>query len=85
MTDTDNAAVRPAAPEMAAPDPAMFSPLTGGETIVLNSHLRAGWEKQRIVYPALSEPWKETSAVLDDLHAAWQLRWQAEGESEAGQ
>jgi hypothetical protein len=37
------------------------------------------------VYPELSEPWKETSAVLDDLHEAWQLRWQAEHEPEAGQ
>ena len=89
MSDTQAAAhdpaVRPADPAMAASDPAMFEPLTSGENQILSQHLTSGWYKQHAVYPALSEPWKETSAVLDDLSAAWRLRWQAEHEPEAGQ
>ena len=27
-------------------------------------HLTSGWYKQQAVYPELSEPWKETSAVM---------------------
>ena len=42
-------------------------------------------QQQQAVYPVLSEPWKETSAVLDDLSAAWRIGWQAEHEPEAGQ
>jgi hypothetical protein len=76
--------VRPAAPEMAAADPQMFAPLTLEDNHILRSHLTSGWYKQEAVYPTLSEPWKETCAVLDDLGAAWRLRWQAEHEPEAG-
>jgi hypothetical protein len=78
-------AVMPADPAMAASDPAMFGPMTSGENQILSQHLTSGWYKQQAVYPALSEPWKETSAVLDDLSAAWRIGWQAEHESEAGQ
>ena len=66
-------------------DPAMFAPLTASENDILIHHLTSGWYKQQAVYPVLSEPWKETSAVLDDLSAAWRIGWQAEHEPEAGQ
>jgi hypothetical protein len=75
----------PADPAMAASDPAMFSSLTSGENQILSRHLTSGWYKQQAVYPVLSEPWKETNAVLDDLSAAWRISWQAEHEPEAGQ
>jgi hypothetical protein len=77
-------AVMPADPAMAASDPAMFAPMTSGENQILAQHLTSGWYKQQAVYPVLSEPWKETSAVLDDLSAAWRIGWQAEHEPEAG-
>ena len=48
----------------------MFAPLTTRENEILGAHLISGWYKQSAVYPRLSEPWKETSAVLDDLHGA---------------
>lgn len=89
MNDTQatahDPAVMPADPAMAASDPAMFEPMTTDENHILSQHLTSGWYKQHAVYPTLSEPWKETSAVLDDLSAAWRLRWQAEREPEAGQ
>ena len=89
MNDTQAAAhdpaVMPADPAMAASDPAMFAPMTTGENQILSQHLTSGWYKQQAVYPTLSEPWKETSAVLDDLSAAWRIGWQAEHETEAGQ
>jgi hypothetical protein len=88
MTDIDHAyeeAIRPAAPEMAAAAPELFTGLDRDENSILRQHLVSGWYKQAAVYPELSEPWKETSVVLDDLHEAWQLRWQAEHEPEAGQ
>ena len=89
MTDTqataNDPAVMPADPAMAASDPAMFAPLTGDENRILNHHLTSGWYKQAAVYPTLSEPWKETCAVLDDLHGAWKTAHQAEREAEAGQ
>ena len=74
----------PGDPAMAASDPAMFAPLTTGEDAILRAHLVSGWYKQKAVYPALSEPWKETTAVLEDLHAAWRLRCQAGHEPGAG-
>jgi hypothetical protein len=89
VNDTDHAgrdkAACPAAPEMAAADPELFAALNTDENTILNHHLASGWYKQSAVYPTLSEPWKETSAVLDDLAAAWRIRWQAEHEPEAGQ
>lgn len=85
QTTARDSAVAPSDPAMAASDPAMFSSLTTGENQILTHHLTSGWYKQQAVYPVLSEPWKETSAVLDDLSAAWRLRWQAEHEPEAGQ
>ena len=89
MNDTQatarDPAVAPSDPAMAASDPAMFSSLTSGENQILSQHLTSGWYKQQAVYPVLSEPWKETSAVLDDLSAAWRIGWQAEHETEAGQ
>ena len=85
QTTARDPAVAPSDPAMAASDPAMFSSLTTGENQILTHHLTSGWYKQQAVYPVLSEPWKETSAVLDDLSAAWRLRWQAEHEPEAGQ
>ena len=72
-------------------DPALFGPLTLDENKVLNAHLASGWVKQSVVYPVLSEPWQETSGLLDDLHDAWRAdfdaqqaaRRQAEPEPEA--
>lgn len=74
MTDTDQGrtpAVQPEDPAMQAGDPTMFAPLTRDENGILGAHLVSGWYKQSAVYPTLSEPWKETAAVLDDLHAAY--------------
>jgi hypothetical protein len=88
MNDTDRATVDaalPAAPEMAAASPELFTGLSGEENSILRAHLTSGWYKQSAVYPTLSEPWKETSAVLDDLGEAWWIRRQAEREAEAGQ
>jgi hypothetical protein len=70
---------------MAMGDPAMFASLTTDENQILNHHLTSGWYKQGAVYPTLSEPWRETSALLDDLSAAWWAAWNAEREPEAGQ
>lgn len=81
---TPNPLVVPGDPAMAASDPAMFAAMTKDENSILSRHLTSGWYKQRAVYPTLSEPWKETNAVLDDLGAAWRLGWQAENEPEAG-
>jgi hypothetical protein len=74
----------PGDPAMAASDPGMFAPLTSGENDILRMHLTSGWYKQSAVYPTLSEPWKETAAVLDDLGDAWRTAYQAEREPEAG-
>ena len=74
MSDTQSTpndpAVTPADPAMAASDPAMFAPLTGDENHILNHHLTSGWYKQAAVCPTLSEPWRETGAVLIDLSGA---------------
>ena len=90
MNDTQTAAhdpaVMPADPAMAASDPAMFSSLTSGENQILSQHLTSGWYKQQAVYPVLSEPWKETSAVLRRPQRRMaDFGWQAEHEPEAGQ
>jgi hypothetical protein len=74
----------PSDPAMAAGDPAMFTPLTSVENNILTMHLTSGWYKQGAVYPTLSEPWKETCAVLGDLHDAHETACQAEREPEAG-
>ena len=66
-------------------DPAMFAPLTADENNILSHHLTSGWYKQSAVYPALSEPWKETCALIHDLHEAHQAAMQAAREPEAGQ
>ena len=64
----------------------LFTGLDTDENAILRQHLVSGWYKQAAVYPELSEPWKEIKgAVHDHLHEAWQLRWQAEHEPEAGQ
>ena len=76
MTNTDQGrppAVQPEDPAMRAGDPAMFTPLTTRENEILGAHLTSGWYKQAAVYPTLSEPWKETAALLDDLHSAWDV------------
>jgi hypothetical protein len=78
MTDTDQGrapAVQPEDPTMQPVDPTLFAPLTTGENEVLGAHLTSGWYKQAAVYPTLSEPWKETAALLDDLHSAWDVAW----------
>jgi hypothetical protein len=88
MSDTQagpDPLVVPGDPAMAASDPGMFAPMTSGEDMILRAHLISGWYKQSAVYPALSEPWKETAAVLDDLGDAWRTAYQAEREAEAGQ
>jgi hypothetical protein len=89
MNDTQPGTSRlalPNDPVMAASNPAMFALLTTGENQILSHHLTSGWYKQAAVYPTLSEPWKETSVVLGDLHRAHQAAYrQAEHEPEAGQ
>jgi hypothetical protein len=80
-TTTNDIQTDPADPVMAAPDPALFAGLTGDENSILRAHLTSGWYKQATVYPLLSEPWRETGVLLDDLHGAWQ----ASREPEAGQ
>jgi hypothetical protein len=62
----------------------MFEPLTPRENQILGYHLTSGWYKQSAVYPTLSEPWKETSAVLDDLHSAWDIARQAASQPAGG-
>ena len=70
MTSTDSAhSTRP------AHDPAMFAPLTIDENKILRAHLSSGWYKQSAVYPVLSEPWRETGGLLDDLHDAYRPPW----------
>jgi hypothetical protein len=70
------------------PDPAMFAQLTGEENRILTMHLTSGWYKQAAVYPALSEPWRETEALLIDLseahRASFQARRTADVEPQAG-
>ncbi|MBO0802768.1 MAG: hypothetical protein J2P25_06795 [Nocardiopsaceae bacterium] len=79
MNDTDyEKEARPHAAEMAAGDPALFSPLTVDEVDVLRAHLGSGWAKQAVVYPVLAEAWRETSILLDDLHVAWNAAFRAE-------
>lgn len=58
-------------------DPALFEPLSLDENTILNAHLTSGWYKQSAVYPVLSEPWQETSGLLDDLHDAWRANFEA--------
>ena len=59
-------------------DPGLFEPLSLDENSILKAHLTSGWYKQSAVYPRLSEPWKETSALLNDLHRAWDIAWNEE-------
>ncbi len=87
MNDTQTATEYNAVPHdpvMAAPDPAMFEPMNRDENVILWAHLSSGWHKQSAVYP-LSEPWRETSMLLNDLHAAWRADFTAAhgGEIEA--
>jgi hypothetical protein len=92
MTDTQEATeynAVPHDPAMAAPDPAMFASLTDDENKILGAHLTSGWHKQSVVYPVLSEPWRETSTLLKDLNGAyWAARaghpQAGHGEPEAG-
>jgi hypothetical protein len=80
MNDTHTATECNAVPH----DPAMFSPMTTGENTILNAHLTSGWHKQGAVYPLLSEPWRETGALIDDLSGAWwKFRRAERGEPEA--
>jgi hypothetical protein len=84
MNDPQTATEQTAAPHdpvMAAADPAMFAPLTRDENQILNQHLTSGWYKQHAVYPILSEPWRETCALIDDLTGAWWAAWHAEHEA----
>ena len=90
MSDTQpgpDPLVVPGDPAMAASDPGMFAPMTSGEDMILRAHLISGWYKQGAVYPALSEPWQETEALLKDLseahHAAMQARLAAHEELQA--
>jgi hypothetical protein len=81
MNDTPEATecnAVPHDPAMAAPDPAMFGPMTRDEHRILTAHLASGMCKQSAVYPVLSEPWRETGAVIDDLTGAWWAAWHAE-------
>ena len=87
MTDTNQGrppAAQPEDPAMRAGDPAMFTPLTTRENEILGAHLTSGWYKQSAVYPTLSEPWKETAALLDDLHSAWNITWKGESQLAEG-
>ena len=40
-------------------------------------HLTSGWYKQAAVYPSLSEPWRETEALLAVLSEAHRASFQA--------
>jgi hypothetical protein len=87
MTSTDQGpmpAAQPEDPAMRAGDPAMFASLTTDENHILGAHLISGWYKQSAVYPTLSEPWKETSALLNDLHSAWDIAQQGRSHPAAG-
>ena len=87
MTNTNQGrppAAQPEDPAMRAGDPAMFTPLTTRENEILGAHLTSGWYKQSAVYPTLSEPWKETSVLLDDLHSAWDVTRRGESPSAGG-
>jgi len=64
-------------PEFGPPDPALFAPLTDDESTVLKMHLTSGWYKQGAVWPVLSDIWRETSELLDDMHAAWDIAFTA--------
>lgn len=66
--------------EFGAADPALFAPLTCDENKVLNTHLTSGWYKQSAVWPVLSDIWREISEVLDDMHDAWNIAFDAECE-----
>ena len=77
-------AAQPGDVAMRACDPAMFAQLSTDENAILRAHLTSGWYKQSAVYPVLSEPWKETSALLDDLHSAWDVAWKGESQLAAG-
>ena len=76
MTDTQatahDPAVMPGDPAMAASDPGHVRGADRRRKPHSVPAPDSGWYKQAAVYPTLSEPWKETSAVLDDLHGAWQ-------------
>jgi hypothetical protein len=87
MTNADQGralAVQPEDPAMQPVDPALFASLTMGENEVLGAHLTSGWYKQAAVYPTLSEPWKETAALLDDLRSAWNITWKGESQLAEG-
>ena len=68
-------------PAMAAADPPMFASLTDDENKILRAHLASGWHKQSAVDPTLSEPWRETSVLLDDLNGAFWAARQASREA----
>src|SRR5262249_61020487 len=75
MSNTDRGRAPAVEPEDAAMQPAdhaTFAPLTTEENGILRAHLTSGWYKQCAVYPTLSEPWKETGGLLNDLHAAYE-------------
>jgi len=81
MNNTDQGrspAVQAVDPAMQPADQVTFAPLTIDENGVLRAHLTSGWRKQAAVYPTLSEPWKETAALLDDLRSAWDVAWRGE-------
>jgi hypothetical protein len=64
-------------------DPALFAPLSLDENSILAAHLRSGWYKQAAVYPALSEPWKDTRDLLYDLHGAFDTAFDAQQAADA--
>jgi hypothetical protein len=68
----------PNSPEFGAPDPALFAPLTTDENNVLRMHLTSGWYKQGAVWPTLSDIWREIGELLDDMHAAWRIAFDAD-------
>jgi hypothetical protein len=75
MNNTDQGrspAVQPVDPAMQSADQVTFAPLTTDENEVLRAHLTSGWRKQAAVYPTLSEPWKETGILLNDLYAMYE-------------
>jgi hypothetical protein len=75
MNNTDRGrspAVEPEDAAMQPADPTLFAPLTLDENQVLRAHLNSGRYKQAAVYPTLSEPWKETGVLLNDLHAVYE-------------
>lgn len=71
----------PRDPVMADARPEPFASLSAGENTTPRKHLASGLAKQGEAYSTLSEPWRETLAVIDDLEDAFAPALDAEIEA----